>query len=184
MFPNLKYDFRRVYNKTSYKGRLRKIFVVFWSQGFQAIAGYRMCHWLVAKHIPIIHMLIQRFVEILTGISIPPTAQLGKGIMIEHFGGIVINSGTKIGDFCTISHEVTFGNKRPGGKAPIVGNNVYICVGAKVLGDITVGDNCIIGANSVLTESVPANSVVAGIPARVIKTFHDKSEYKEFFYEQ
>jgi serine O-acetyltransferase len=183
MFPNLKYDFRRVYQKTSYKGWARKVFIVLWSQGFQAILGYRMCRWLFLKHIPIIHMFIQRAVEIMTGISIPPTARIGKGIMIEHFGGIVVNSGCVIGDFCTISHEVTIGNKRPGGKAPVIGNNVYICVGAKVLGDITIGDNCIIGANTVVMESIPASSIVAGIPGKVIKKIGNKEEYKEFYYE-
>lgn len=180
MIKNLKYDFRRIYNKTSYKGILRKIFICFWSQGFQAMLGYRMCRWLVLHHIPIIHMLIQRSVEIFTGISIPPTAAIGKGLMIEHFGGIVINSGSKIGDFCTISHCVTIGNKRPGGKAPVIGDNVYICVGAKILGDITIGDNCIVGANAVVLENVPANSVVVGVPAKVVKTISNPKEYQEF----
>lgn len=183
MFPNLKHDFRRVYNKTSYKGAPRKVFITLWSQGFQAIMGYRICRSLVLKHIPLIHIIIQRLVEIFTGISIPPTVKIGKGLMIEHFGGIVINSGSEIGEYCTISHCVTLGNKKPGGKSPRIGNNVYICVGAKVLGDITVGDNCIIGANAVVLESVPANSIVAGIPARVVKVIADRNEYKEFFYE-
>jgi serine O-acetyltransferase len=180
MFPNLKYDFRRVYHKTSYKGKFRKAFVTLWSQGFQAMVGYRMCRWMVSKRIPVLNIFIQRLVEVFTGISIPPTVDIGKGLMIEHFGGIVINSGSKIGDFCTISHEVTLGNKKPGGKAPILGNYVYVCVGAKVLGDITVGDNCIIGANAVLMTSIPANSIVAGIPARIVRQFDPDKEYKEF----
>lgn len=183
MFPNLKHDFRRVYNKTSYKEWLRKIFIVFWSQGFQAVMGYRICRWLFLKHIPILHIFIQRFVELFTGISIPPIVEIGKGLMIEHFGGIVINSGSKIGEFCTISHCVTLGNKKPGGKSPAIGDNVYVCVGAKVLGEIVVGDNSIIGANAVVLESVPENSIVAGIPGKVIKRFKDKNEYKEFFNE-
>lgn len=183
MFPNLKYDFLRIYNKISYKGKLRKFLITITYQGFQALVGYRSCRWLVKKRIPILNIIIQRCVEILTGISIPPTVQIGKGLMIEHFGGIVINGGTKIGDFCTISHGVTIGNKRPGGGAPTIGNNVYICVGAKVLGEIIVGDNCIIGANAVVTRSISADSVVAGIPGKVIKQITDKEEYKEFYYE-
>lgn len=183
MFPNLKYDFRRVYQKTSYRGWLRKVFVVLWSQGFQAMAGYRLCRWLASKRIPLLGLLIQRSVELATGISIPDEAEIGKGLLINHFGGIVINGGTKIGNFCTISHGVTLGNKKPGGKSPKVGNNVFIAVGAKILGDITIGDNSIIGANAVLTHSVPANSIVAGIPGKVIKTIQNKAEFKEFFYE-
>ncbi|MFH1245698.1 MAG: serine O-acetyltransferase [Candidatus Omnitrophota bacterium] len=128
-------------------------------------------------------VFIQRFTEIFTGISIPPTVVIGKGLMIEHFGGIVINSNTKIGDYCTISHCVTIGNKKPGGKSPVLGNNVYICVGAKVLGDIYIGENSIIGANAVALESVPANSVAAGVPARVIKTIKNKEAFSELTYE-
>lgn len=183
MFPNLKHDFRREFGKSDEKGEIRALFNCLWSPGFQALAGYRLCRWLVKKRIPILNIFVQRAVEILTGISIPPTAELGKGIFIPHFGGIVINSGSKLGDFCTISHDVTIGNKRPGGGAPVIGDNVYICAGAKVLGEITVGDHCIIGANAVLMESVPPNSVVAGIPAKVIKEITDKQKYKEFYYE-
>jgi serine O-acetyltransferase len=184
MFLNLKHDFQRVYNKTSYKGKVRKVFACLGAQGFQAVMSYRICRWLVSKHIPFLHLFIQRFIEITTGISIPPEANIGKGLLINHFGGIVINDGTKIGDFCTISHCVTIGNKKPGGKSPIIGNNVYICVGAKVLGEIVIGNNCIIGANAVVLDSVSENSIVAGMPAKVIKTFKNKSEYKEFYYEE
>lgn len=184
MFSNLEYDFRRIYNKTSYKGRVRKVFACIGAQGFQAVMGYRMCRWLVSKHIPILHLFIQRFVEITTGISIPPEAQIGKGLLINHFGGIIVNDGTKMGEFCTISHGVTLGNKRPGGKSPVIGSNVYIAVGAKVLGDIAIGDNCIIGANSVVMGSIPENSIVAGIPAKVIKRIENKGDYKEFYYEE
>lgn len=182
MFPNLKYDFQRAYNKTSYEGELRKILISLGSQGFQAVMGYRICRWLILKRIPFLHFIVQRFIEITTAISIPPDVKIGKGLLIMHFGGIVINGGTKIGDFCTISHGVTIGNKRPGGGAPTIGNNVYICVGAKVLGEITIGDNCIVGANAVVTRSISADSVVAGIPGKVIKQITDKEEYKEFYY--
>lgn len=184
MMCNLRQDFRRVYNKTSYRGKLRKVFACLGAQGFQAVMGYRICRWLVSRHIPVIHLFIQRFIEITTGISIPPEAEIGKGLLINHFGGIIINDGTRIGEFCTISHGVTLGNKRPGGKSPAIGNKVYIAVGAKVLGDITIGDNCIIGANAVVMESIPENSIVAGMPAKVIKKIENTSEYKEFYYEE
>ena len=184
MLYNLKHDFRRIYKKTSYKGKIRKIFACLGAQGFQAVMGYRICRWLVSKRIPLLHLFIQRFVEITTGISIPPEANIGKGLLINHFGGIIINDGTRMGDFCTISHGTTLGNKRPGGRSPAIGNNVYIAAGAKILGDITIGDNCIIGANAVVMGSMPANSIIAGIPAKVMKKFDNKNEYKEFYYEE
>ncbi len=183
MFQNIKYDFRREYKKLLDKWIIGRIFGCFGSQGFQAVMAYRLCRWLILKRIPLIHIFIQRIIEISAGISIPPTVSIGRGLLIEHFGGIVINSGVQIGEFCTISHQVTIGNKVPGGKSPVIGNNVYICVGAKLLGDITIGGNSIIGANAVVLDSVPANSIVAGIPAKVIKRIDDKIKYKEFYYE-
>jgi len=169
MCEHVKADFKRVYDRSSYRGKLRKLLFSFGSQGFQAVWGFRMCHWLVSRRIPFIHLFIQRSVEILTGISISPLTKIGKGFLILHFGGIVINENVVIGENCTIHHGVTIGNKNPGGKSPQIGNNVHICVGAKVLGDITVGDNCVIGANAVLTKSIPSNSIAAGIPAKVIR---------------
>ena len=183
MFPNLKYDFRRIYQKTSYTGKLRKVFACLGAQGFQAVMGYRICRWLFLKRIPIIHLIIQRFIEITTGISLPPEAKIGKGLLIMHFGGIIINSDVSMGDFCTIGHGVTIGNKRPGGTSPKIGNNVYLCAGAKVLGEIAIGDNSIVGANAVVLESFPENSVVGGVPAKLIKKIENPQEYEGFSYE-
>lgn len=183
MFPNLTYDFRRVYTKSAYRGKLRRIFFCLWSQGFQAIAGYRISRWLVLRHIPGIYLIIQRVIEITTGISLPPEAQIGKGLRIPHFGGIIVHSDANIGNFCTISHGVTIGNQKPGGKSPRIGNNVFICADAKVLGDISIGDNCIIGTNAVVLESMPDNSIIAGMPARVVKKIENKEAYREFYYE-
>ena len=168
--PNLSCDFRRAYEKSGYKRRWRKALAVLGSQGFQAVAGYRMCHWLVRKRVPIVPMVIQRLVEVATGISISPEAVIGKGLVIMHFGGIVIHERTRIGDNCTITHGVTIGNKVPGGDAPRLGHHVYLCVDAKVLGEITIGDHCVVGAGAVVLRSVPARCVVAGVPARVVKT--------------
>ena len=183
MFPNLKWDYRREWKKCGPRGKIHSFLIIILQQGFYAVMNYRMCRWLVQKKIPLLHIFIQKCSETFTGISIPPTAEIGKGLLIEHFGGIVVNSGAKIGEFCTISHGVTVGSKVPGGGSPTIGNNVYLCAGAKVLGEISVGDNSIIGANCVLMKSVPANSVVVGIPGRVVKEIKDLKEYREFYYE-
>ena len=104
------------------------------------------------------------------GISIPYNTEIGPGLYIGHFGGIVINSETKIGKNCNINHDVTigaaYGGKSPG--VPVIGDNVYFGPGCKVVGGITIGNNVAIGANCVLTKSVPDNSVVAGIPGVVL----------------
>lgn len=96
------------------------------------------------------------------------TNDIGGGLIIQH-GIATIISAEKIGKNCKIYQQVTIGFTHDL-KAPIIGNNVEICCGAKVLGGITIGDNVLIGANAVVIKDVPANSVVAGVPAKVIKT--------------
>jgi serine O-acetyltransferase len=135
----------------------------------------------VLRHIPLIHIFVQRCTELTSGISIPPTVIIGKGLLIEHFGGIMMNAKTKIGDYCTISHGVTIGNQLPGGNAPTIGNKVYICPGAVLVGEIHIGDNSIIGANAVVLNSFAEGSVIGGVPAKLIGKVTDKEEYEKFF---
>jgi serine O-acetyltransferase len=171
MFDNIKYDFRRELENGCSQNKIVRILECFGQQGFQAVMGYRICRWLMLKHIPLIPIFIQRFIEITTGISIPPKACIGKGLLIYHFGGIVINPEVKIGDNCTLHHGVTIGNIHKNinksGDAPVLGNNVYLGAGAKILGEITIGDNCKIGANAVVITSIPAGATAVGIPARI-----------------
>ena len=181
MFANIKSDLARYRDNVPGRGKLKNLILCLLEQGFIATMGYRTCAWLIRKRIPIIHIFIQKLVEITTGISIPPSVKIGKGFVVEHFGGIVINAGTQFGKNCTITHGVTMGNKIPGGGAPVIGDDVYICVDAKVLGDITVGHHSIIGAGSILMESVPPYSIVAGSPAKVVKTIDDVNQYGAFF---
>ena len=84
-----------------------------------------------------------------------------------HAIGIVIGSGAVIGDNCKIYQQVTIGKEK--GKFPIIGDNVTIYSGAKIIGDVKIGNNAIIGANAVVTRDVPDNCVAVGVPARVIK---------------
>ena len=109
------------------------------------------------------------FLSLLFGIYIPRTSRIGKGFRIHHFGGIVINPGSVIGENCTIRHCVTIGNKIEGGGCPKVGNNVTIGVGAKILGNIEIGDNVEIGANAVVVKNIPSNCICGGVPAKIIK---------------
>jgi serine O-acetyltransferase len=139
------------------------------SQGFQALLVYRIFRWFYERGIPTqpIRFIIERFTEITTGISIPAQAQIGKGLRIHHFGGIIIHSDAIIGDHCTLYHEVTLGDLGGRGGAPRVGNGVAIGAGAKVLGQIEIGDHCYIGANAVVRTSVPAGCIAVGVPAVV-----------------
>ena len=104
------------------------------------------------------------------GISIPPETQIGSGFYIGHFGGIVVNSLSKIGKNCNISQGVTIGQANRGKNQgyPVLGDNIYIGPGAKIIGAVTIGNNVAIGANCVVTKNIPDNSVVIGVPGRVI----------------
>lgn len=104
------------------------------------------------------------------GISIPLETRIGSGLYIGHFGGIVTHEKAQIGDNCNISHGVTIGKSNRGKRAgyPIIGDRVYIGPGAKVIGNVQIGNDVAIGANCVVIKDVPDNAVVVGIPARVI----------------
>ena len=144
--------------------------------GFHALLAYRLAHWLWRKNIPIIPRLISQLARWLTGIEIHPGAQIGRGFFIDHGMGVVIGETAVIGDFVTLFQGVTLGGtgKDRGKRHPTLGNHVVIGAGAKVLGDITIGDFVKVGANSVVLRSVPSNSTVIGIPGRVIKTIGDR----------
>lgn len=93
---------------------------------------------------------------------------IGHGLVFQHGYSTIINV-EKMGVNCQIWQNVTIGKERPGGKKPIIGNNVRIFTGAVVVGDITIGDNVTIGANAVVNKSVPENCTVVGIPARIVR---------------
>lgn len=139
--------------------------------GFRALLYYKFSHWFYKKQ----HFFIARWLcekaKRKTGIEIHPGATIGKRLFIDHGNGIVIGETAIIGDDVVIYHGVTLGgvstNKVK--RHPTIGNNVMIGCHAIVLGDIKIGDNCKIGANSVVLKSVPKNSTVVGIPGRVIK---------------
>ena len=104
------------------------------------------------------------------GISIPHETLIGDGLYIGHFGGIVVNSKSKIGKNFNISQGVTLGmaNRGKNKGYPEIGDNVYIGPGAKVIGGIKIGNNVAVGANCVVTKDVPDNAVVVGVPGKVI----------------
>lgn len=169
MFENVKADFKREVEHSTYRGNLRKTLHAVTSPGFQAVAGYRLTHWLAARRIPFVGVMIQRLVEVWTGVSISPQTKIGPGLAIYHFGGVIINQNAVLGSNCTLHHDVTIGNKNPGGPSPHLGDNVMVGAGARLLGGIKVGNNAQIGANAVVLSDVPDDAVAVGIPAKIIR---------------
>lgn len=165
------------YNK--YKNYGSSFFtIIFLTQGFWATFQYRCAHkifnairvQLYRKICMIPFYFWQKAIEIFTGISIPASASIGHSFYIGHFGGIVLNANTVIGSNCNISQGVTIGvsgtEDRRG--VPELGNNVYVGANAVIAGKIKVGDNCLIGACSLVNKDLPDNSVAVGVPAHII----------------
>lgn len=101
-----------------------------------------------------------------TGFQIPPNT-IGRGLQIYHYGAIIVNPNARIGEHATLYPGVVIGHKGDGSRPPIIGNNVFIGSGAKVIGPITIGDNVTIAPNAVVVNDVPDNAIVAGVPAIV-----------------
>jgi serine O-acetyltransferase len=169
MWPNVTRDYQRAVRQSTYRGAWRGAFHTLTSPGFQAVWSYRMTRWLWRRRIPILGALLQRFTEVWTGVSIPPEASIGPGLLILHFGGIVINNAAVIGEDCTLHHGVTIGNRVSGGPSPRLGDRVMVGAGAKILGGITIGDGAKIGANAVVLDDVPAGATAVGIPAHILQ---------------
>jgi len=112
------------------------------------------------------------------GILIPYRTSIDDGLYIVHAGNIVVNGKTVIGRNCTLCHGVTLGEAARGKRkgCPTIGDNVYLGPGAKVFGAVTIGNNVAVGANCVVTTDIPDNSVVVGVPGRVISN-HGASAY-------
>lgn len=143
--------------------------------GFHYMFWLRLCQYLKSKGklwFPLyaFSMLLLQKYKYKYGISISPGTNIGKGFYIGHFGDIVVSSLAIIGDNCVISQGVTIGASGRGEKkgAPVIGNNVYLGAGAKIIGKIRVGNNAAIGANAVVTKDVQENGVAVGIPAKVV----------------
>lgn len=137
------------------------------SQGFFALLVYRVFRWFHERGIPTqpVRFMAERLIEMTTGISIPVEAQIGKGLRIHHFGGIILHPEVVIGEHCTLYHHVTLGDRGGWGGAPRVGSDVMIGAGAKLLGRIEIGDRSVIGANAVVVTSIPPDSIAVGVPA-------------------
>lgn len=149
------------------------------SQGFWVMVVYRFGRWrygvrpaLIRKLCSAAYKILFKFVQIVTGVELPCEALVGHNFVIDHFGGIIVSGYARFGDNCRIRNGVVVGLRRVEELyAPVIGNNVDIGAGAKLLGQIKIGDNSIIGANAVVLDDVPENSIAIGVPA-IIKPRH------------
>ena len=135
-----------------------------------AIYFYRVARWCYLHHIPVIPKLITLLIFLIYNSKIPYTAQIGEGTKFGYGGiGCVLHDRTAVGKNCMVGSNVTIGGRSGHYDVPVIGDNVEIATGSKVLGPICVGNNAVIGANAVVIKDVPGNDVVAGVPAKIIK---------------
>lgn len=138
--------------------------------GYHAILFHRVAHLLYKAHLYFLARLISQISRTLTGIEIHPGAQIGKRLFIDHGMGVVIGETAIIGDDCLIYHQVTLGgmSAKDEKRHPTLGNNVMVGTGAKVLGNIHIGDNVKIGANCIVIKDVEAGKTIIGVPGEIL----------------
>ncbi len=174
MFKDIGQDLRAVFERDP--AARSRVEVILTYAGFQALMFHRIAHRLWMMKLWLLGRLLAQFSRWITGVEIHPGAIIGHGFFIDHGMGVVIGETTEIGDFVTLFQGVTLGGtgKEKGKRHPTLGNHVVVGSGAKVLGNIRIGDFVKVGANSVVLRSVPSNSTVIGIPGRIIKTVGDR----------
>jgi serine O-acetyltransferase len=140
--------------------------------GLHAVLLHKISHPLYRAGWFVFARLVSQMARFLTGIEIHPGAKIGKRLFIDHGMGVVIGETAEVGDDVLLYQGVTLGGtgNECGKRHPTLGHNVVVGAGAKVLGNIILGDNVKVGASSVVVHSVPANSTVVGIPARITKS--------------
>lgn len=168
MFSNLIADFKIIFERDP--AARNWLEVVFCYPGLQALVFHRFAHLLYQLKLPFIPRLISHIARGLTGIEIHPGAKIGRGVFIDHGMGVVIGETAIVGDYALIYQGVTLGGtgKQSGKRHPTIGKNVVVGAGAKVLGNLNIGDDVRIGAGSVVLRDVPSDCTVVGIPGRII----------------
>ncbi len=175
LFSLIREDFQTVKKNDP---ALHSTFELFFNYpGLWALFFHRIAHWFYTKGLRFIPRLISAIGMFLTMIDIHPGATICRRVFIDHGVGVVIGETTIIEDDVLIYQQVTLGgvSTDKGKRHPTIQSGSVIGAGAKVLGNISIGENAKVGANSVVVKNVPSNSTAVGIPARVLKRGYDKS---------
>ena len=138
----------------------------------KVVTYFRLANYLYRHRIPIIPKILDYFIRFMFSCWLPHTVNAGQNLVLGYGGlGVVIHNNTVLGNNVHIDQNVTIGGNGTEYGVPVIGNNIYIGAGAKVLGPVNIGDGSVVGANSVVIQDVPQRTVVAGVPAKVIRRF-------------
>ncbi len=168
LFQKAKSDIQSAFERDPAARSLWEILLAY--PGIHAVWGHRAAHWLWQHNFKLIARWLSHVNRFLTGIEIHPGAKIGSKLFIDHGMGVVIGETAEIGNNVTLYHGVTLGgvSLEKGKRHPTIEDGVVIGAGGKILGNITIGYGSRIGANAVVVNSVPANSVVVGVPGQVV----------------
>ena len=161
-------DLRAIRERDSACASLAVPFLFF--KGFHALEAYRIAHWLWQRGREPLALFLQNRISVVFSVDIHPAARIGNGIMLDHATGIVIGETAVVDDNVSIMQSVTLGGtgKESGDRHPKVHKGVLISAGAKILGNIDIGEGAKVGAGSVVLKPVEPHTTVAGVPARVV----------------
>lgn len=179
MFRQLREDIAIVKEKDPAARSSLEILLTY--SGLKAVRSYRRAHWFYQHKWFTIARIISQRARHKTGIEIHPSAQIGKGLFIDHGMGVVIGETTVIGDNCLLYQGVTLGGtgKDKGKRHPTLGDNVMVGAGAKVLGPINIGNNVKVAANAVVLKDIPDNCTAVGVPARIARMAGQKVQQQD-----
>ena len=160
MFRHIKEDIQAVLRQDPAARNALEVILTY--PGLHAVWGYRIAHFLWQVKLKLAARIYSNWIRAVTGIEIHPAAKIGRRFFIDHGMGVVIGATALVGDDVMIYHDVTLGARTGGSgkRHPTIGNNVVIGAGARVIGDISVGNGVKIAANMVVTKSVPASTNV------------------------
>jgi len=176
MFTRLREDIHTVFERDpAARSTLEKLLCY---SGLHAIWRHRIAHWLWERRFRLAARCLSQLNRFLSGIEIHPGARIGRRVFIDHGMGVVIGETAEVADDVTLYHGVTLGgvSTHKGKRHPTIEHGVVIGAGAKVLGAITVGASSRIGANAVVVKDVPADSVVVGVPGRIVHKEHPSGD--------
>ena len=168
MFRSFREDIRSVFDRDPAARSTVEILLCY--PGMHAIWMHRLNHWLWKRGFRLLGRFLSQFSRFVTGIEIHPGATIGRRFFIDHGMGVVIGETAVVGDDVTLYQDVTLGGtgKEKGKRHPTICSGVVIGGGAKILGNITIGDNCRVGSGSVVLRDIPANSTVVGVPGHIV----------------
>ncbi|MBV8818942.1 MAG: serine O-acetyltransferase [Acidobacteriaceae bacterium] len=176
MFRNIREQIEAIFREDPAATSILEIVLCY--PGFHAVLLHRLAHALYVRNFILLARIISQIGRALTGVEIHPGAKIGRRLFIDHGMGVVIGETAEIGDDVLLYQNVTLGGtgKEHGKRHPTIGDHVVIGTGAKVLGNIRVGNYVKVGAGSVVIRPVPDYATVVGIPGRVVRSSRSGSE--------